>query len=121
MVLSVLGLWLGASNHCLLENIPALKFLVCSPDGEAAPHQNSDCEKDSCAAVEKAAFKTEKADVVAASPMLLLAAPLLPATRTEAQLDPSFEAFPTPAPELPVTWQFISRTALPIRAPSIAS
>lgn len=122
MVLSVLGLWLGATNHCRLEDIPALKFLVCNPHGESKPHQDKDCDNDSCATVEKAMYKTESAKVAATSPMLVLAAMFLPALQQDDRLSlSSFEQLPALAPELPVTWQFFFRTAAPPRAPSFAS
>jgi hypothetical protein len=121
IVFAVLGLWLGAANHCRLENVPALKFLACNPQAKTAPHQDNGCEQDSCATVEKAAFKTLKANVAARSPMLLLPATFVGTVRTEAQLDTSFEGFPALPPELPVTWQFSFRTAAPPRAPSFAS
>jgi len=122
MVLSVLGLWLGATNHCRLEDIPALKFLVCNPQNESGPHQDNDCEKDSCAAVEKAQYKTEKAQLKVSAPTLLLAAMFLPPVQEHADCSPSAcERFPALAPELPGTWQFSYRTAAPPRAPSFLS
>src|SRR5437870_5452960 len=90
MVLAVLGLWLGATNHCRLEHIPALKFLVCNPHGETKPHQDNDCEKDSCATVEKAAYKTEKCQVMAQAPLLMLTMLLLQAPQEDAGLGSTF-------------------------------
>jgi hypothetical protein len=123
MVLAVMGAWLLAVNHCSLENIPALKFLACADYGATQPHQENDCEKDSCATVEKASYKTESGKVAAPAPMVLLAIALVPATEEEAE--PGFHFFagviPALVPELPVAWQFSYRTAAPPRAPSIVS
>ena len=51
-VLALLGLWLAATNHCRLELVPGLSFLVCCPHDDAAPHQDDDCDTDDCAQVE---------------------------------------------------------------------
>jgi hypothetical protein len=118
LVLSVLGVWLGATNHCRLEDLPALKFLACNPESEAPAHEDSDCDQDSCVAVEKSAYKTERGRVAAADPTMLLIPTLLPSLRDDAEFKPGL--LDTLAiPELRVTWQFSLRTAAPPRAPSI--
>ena len=121
MVLSVLGLWLGGTNHCKLEDIPGLEFLVCNPHGETEPHQDNDCDEDSCAQVENATYKTEKAQIAVRAPMVLLPAILLPAPQDAELSFRSFERVPPLTPELPVSWQFSYRTAAPPRAPSFLS
>jgi len=118
----LLSLWLSATNHCKLEEIPGLSFLACC-DHSAAPHQDSDCDTDGCAQVEDGLYKTEDSNVAAQAPLLVLTVCLDEIiAETLAALPPLRANFSTVAlPELPVTWQFSFRTALPPRAPSFAS
>ena len=118
MVLAVLGLWLGAANHCLLEAMPGFTFLVCAPHGEEAPHQDRDCSTDSCATVEKGGYKTEKAVGKVSSPILVLVA-VLPSLSVDALQDVlAVQQQPDSTAERSVRWRFSSRAALPPRAPS---
>ena len=119
MVLALLALWLGATNHCRLEQIPGLEFLRCASDSEA----NADCtdDGDGCDVVEKGFYKSEECTVVAVTPVFVASFFLLPALEQIAP-PPLLSDFSMLAPpELPGTWQFFHRTALPPRAPSIAS
>ena len=119
----LLGLWLGATNHCQLEEIPGLSFLACSDDQGAASHQDSDCDTDGCAPVEQGPYKSEDPKVATQAPLLSLEIWLDAIVSAEpVAVPPVVARFLTVAlPELPVTWQFSWRTALPPRAPSIAS
>ena len=118
-MVAVLSLWLGATNHCLLEDFPILKLLACNPHSQDASHEDSDCEKDSCVTVEKSAYKTERGRVALADPTLLQIPTVLPSLEDDASPDGLIDTLA--APELPVTWQFVLRTAAPPRAPSILS
>jgi hypothetical protein len=122
-IFGLLGLWLGAANHCKLEEIPGLRFLICCDHDGAAPHQDGDCDTDGCAQVEEGLYKTEDCRVAAHAPLLLLEIPRAEIACEEvASVQVSWGDFLTVAlPELPVTWQFSFRTALPPRAPSFAS
>jgi hypothetical protein len=118
----LLGLWLGATNHCSLEEIPGLNFLMCCDHGDTAPHQDNDCETDDCAVVEDGLYKTEDSRVIAAAPLLVLPVCLLPSEAELAATRAVLSDFLTISPpELPTTWQFSFRTALPVRAPSVTS
>jgi len=121
-VLAVLALWLPATNHCKLEQIPGLAFLACCELEDSPTHQDEDCETDGCATFENQLYKTETAQIVVASPTLLLTAILSPLS---ADLCPPVTASyvpPDAAPALlPRVWQFSYRTALPPRAPSLHS
>ena len=116
-VLALLALWLGATNHCRLEQIPGLEFLQCASDTEA----NSNCDGDGCEVVENSLYKVDDAQAVAVVPAFVGAVFLLP-TVEQTPPPPLLSDFSTVAsPELPGTWQFSYRTALPPRAPSLAS
>ena len=120
MVLCVLGLWLGATNHCRLEQLPGLEFLQCASDSVT----ESDCSngEDACAAIEKGAYKTERSKVAPAGPLLLVALLGPNACRLQTPIATALVDSPLlSSPELSVTWQFSLRTALSPRAPSIVS
>ena len=119
MVLSVLGLWLGAANHCLLEDVAALKFLACNPQGQSPSHQDNDCQTDSCASVEQAAFKTEHNQLTIAAPPILQVADLVLTPNEElAPISNGLDVPTSSAASLPAAWRFHFRTAAPPRAPS---
>jgi len=115
LAFGVLALWLVATHHCQLEDVPGLAFLRCASTAPTSSH----CEGDSCQIVESAAYRISdtRAYVVAPWVALIMPAVVLEDSAT-AERTTAFETLP---PELPQSWQFISRTALPIRAPSIAS
>ena len=122
MTLTLAAVWLVATNHCKLELIPSLGFLVCCAHGDAAPHQDNDCDTDNCAAVEKSFYKSEDTQPSVTVPDFVLADSLTLSLDELARVSPVCFNLPAFAPpELPVTWQFSYRTALPPRAPSIAS
>jgi hypothetical protein len=112
-----LAIWLPATQHCQLEKVPGLGFLRCAGDrGES-----SDCAGDSCAAVEKGSYKPADYQRVAPAPVILAAAHSFELCADEFRKDLCFEVPTFPPPDLPGGWQFLTRTALPIRAPSFAS
>ena len=120
-VLAMLALWLPATNHCRLEQIPGLGFLVCCDHEATAPHQDNDCDTDGCALFENGHYRTEEPQAALPAPDLVVLAMLF----SLAQEAPCFHVAqarvraPAP-PELPRAWQFSFRAALPVRAPSIA-
>ena len=109
-----------ASMHCILEGLPGLEFLktCCFVDSGAA--NSKDCESDECV-VENENYRTEEQSVSAPQPLLLLAllSSVFEVPLPKPEVAPLF-ASESP-PELPKVWQFSQRTALPHRAPSIAS
>lgn len=107
--------------HCKLEVLPGFDFLKSCCFVDSAPSAPKDCESDGCGAVEDGGYRAEEQTISAPQPLLVLAVlfsaievpiPELPAC--------SFVTSESP-PELPRTWQFSLRTALPVRAPSLAS
>ncbi|HKS37334.1 MAG TPA: hypothetical protein VJW76_09110 [Verrucomicrobiae bacterium] len=118
---ALLVLWVPLTMHCRLESLPGMEFLACCPHEEAAPHQDSDCDDDACAVVESASYKTENGRIAIPTPVLVPALFLAPLLRLEAIPAVNHLAFEKPSPELPVSWQFSFRAALPPRAPSFVS
>ncbi len=109
-----------ASMHCIFEGVPGFDFLktCCFVDtGASSP---KDCESDGCV-VESGDYRAEEQSVSAPQPLLLLA--LLSSVIEVPLIEPQVTSLPASEspPELPKGWQFSHRTALPPRAPSIAS
>ena len=117
--LMVLALWGLAAMHCKLEALPGMAFLrsCCFADSSSASPK--DCETDSCGAVEDGKYRPEELNASAPHPVLVSALLL---AAIEAPL-PELMAHPftvaKPPPELPRSWQFSLRAALPPRAPSL--
>jgi hypothetical protein len=117
--------WVPINAHCLLESVPGLEFVRCCADAEApSPAPVGDpCKDDGCCTVESSHYQVPREETAAS--LLLLAilvevCPVIPEGVTLSEVatgDPP--AFPPP--ELPSSWQFALRTALPVRAPSLAS
>ena len=122
MTLTLAAFWLLAINHCKLEQIPGLSFLVCCDHEDAAPHQDNDCDTDGCAAVEEGFYKLEDSPPSVPAPVFIPMVSPVPALDGHARLRFARSDFSTTAPpELPVTWQFSFRAAAPPRAPSLVS
>jgi hypothetical protein len=119
-VLSVLclAMWLPATQHCKLEQLPGLGFLQCA--GESA--DESDCASDSCQTVEHGAYKTPDNQTIfsvllnAFSVMPLWELPLIP-NQKPLPLIASRQTFKSPPTD---SWESYSARALGIRGPSIS-
>jgi hypothetical protein len=122
-VLALAVLWLPVSVHCQLEQLPGLEFLsCCDHEDTTAPHQDDDCEGDACAVIESGLYKFE--DQQASAPAPDFGALEFAAFPSDQALIPAVVGGPvgsTAPPEFSRIWQFTSRTALPPRAPSLAS
>jgi hypothetical protein len=122
LTLLLVVLWPLVTSHCDLERLPGLEFLACADAPAAEPHQDNNCETDSCASVESGLYKTEDGcppvPAPSSAPSPLLTAALLETAQPAA----ASSLFSDPAPpELPKVWQFTFRTAAPPRAPSFVS
>jgi hypothetical protein len=121
LTLLLVALWPLVTSHCSLEQMPGLQFLTCADEAAAIPHQQNDCETDSCASVESGFYKTEEGRQVVPAPPLVASAILTAILRESAQpVTASRIVLDSAPPELPKVWQFSFRTALPPRAPSFA-
>ena len=124
-LLLLLAVWGLATVHCRLESLPGLEFLSCCQHEEAEKtpdHHQNDCADDGCVVVESGFCHQVKPLIAPAKPLLLgvtFVAPLL-----ELELPPgsfSVALAASAPPDIPKVWQFAHRTALPPRAPSLAS
>ena len=96
-----------------------LDFLACCAHDEVVPHQDSDCDEDGCAAVESGNYKTQEEQVFVAPPQVV--AWLVQQISTDRIDEISESILATAPPEELHAWQFVLRTALPVRAPSAVS
>ncbi len=115
-------LWLPAAAHCQLETLPGLEFLRCAISAKAPADANHGCKDCGGCTVEKSEYRSISTSLNAPAPELLT---VFLAPRQE-----SFEllpveigvGFPTTAPPgLLPSRHFLTRTALPVRAPSLAA
>ena len=111
-------MWLSATNHCLLENFSfAATDQCCATEKSAPASNNHHCEN--CDVVENIGFKFEQDNsfYFAHAAFFL---PVLPIEQSSNQQ--SFVPIEiSTQPQLPAAWQFVFRTALPVRAPSFIS
>lgn len=113
--------WAPLTAHCQLEIIPGFEFLACASN--CGPHSNSTTPDDeACCAVESAHYKPEENHpFVSAESFLVLLVHAAVDLQAVRPIDAPSDALTPVPPELPSSWQFVFRTALPVRAPSIAS
>lgn len=106
-------LWLPATLHCALEEAGLI--------GEACTVDKSDvCANDSCATVEATHYKSPDLLAVVLAPTLFVCLDLAELNPTEAIIVPLVSPERSDCPlEVPRTWHFVARAALPARAPSL--
>ena len=117
ITLVLLAIWPVVVIHCKLESISGLEFLRCATD---LP-DDSDCQGDGCETVEGATYKNPDQQRVLSQPLLVQVWTALLSTVDCELTDSSLVVAPQVPPELPKTWQFSSRAAPPVRAPSFVS
>ncbi|MEI7807980.1 MAG: hypothetical protein WCJ07_05800 [Verrucomicrobiota bacterium] len=115
-------LWLPASAHCHLEAIPGFEFFQCAIDDQPVCDPGKDCNDCGCFALEKSQYNSAQLRLTIPSPVLQ---PILflpsPTLVTALPAEVSLGILTAAPPLLLHTWQFAYRTALPARAPSLAS
>ncbi len=115
----MLAAWMPAASLCLAECAGMVERGDCCADESGG---KSDAAGHPCCFLASGLYKSHDQQRVATAPATLLTPvlpspfSLTPASVEEAALRPA----PSP-PDLPVTWQFSFRAALPPRAPSFAS
>ena len=107
--------------HCKIEGISGLRFLACE-EGRTAPHSPDDCSTKDCCTFESSVYKAEISKNLLPSPPFVVAVilTLLQGESEVQQLEQTGREINAP-PELAPSWQFVSRAALPVRAPSLLS
>ena len=115
-------LWLPASAHCQIESLSGIDLFSCASLAAPLNGGSHGCEDNGCCAVEKSQYPVSQPRLTLPAPNLLpdLFAQLLVIARS-LPAEVSFGVIGDAAPPGLKTWQFISRTALPARAPSLNS
>jgi hypothetical protein len=121
LALTVLAIWGLAAMHCKLEAVPGFDFLKSCCFADSAPSAPKDCDRDGCGAVEDGSYRSEEQTASAPQPLLVLAVFSSTIEIASPELEAHSFVASQPPPELSKVWQFSHRTALPPRAPSIAS
>lgn len=125
MMLLFAGLWLAAATHCSWEQYTNLSVFICQPTHSPNPASpSSHCDDEFCGAVEGGDYlpaqeRTSELPQAAANPSLLVS--LVQRFPDEPSSEQRYSAIPVSPPQLLNTWHFVSRAALPVRAPSVAS
>lgn len=111
--------WLPVTAHCQMEALPGFEFLECA--SHSAP-SGDDCSENGCCAVESSSYQASRHEDTNVAVVFLHEIP-----RAAIAVDVSLQErihlgiLTAAPPELARSWQFVSRTALPVRAPSVAS
>ena len=107
--------WVPITAHCNLEKIAGLEFLHCPSDTP----ESSNCEGDGCQTVESGSYKISDNSELVPRPVFCVVAYVMerPAEYVQPLVDP-LQLLSSPPPDLPRIWQFVSRAAMPVRAPS---
>jgi len=121
IALLLLAVWMPATMCCALERAGVPFFQQCCEDDSAESSPEAPCTDKTCCLLESGNYQT-------ANPVPLVVTPesvfsLLALVFIEPpQPKPGSAGLSDSSPsELSVGWQFLSRTALPPRAPSLAS
>ena len=117
VALLLVALWVPTTAHCLFEAAGIIEGDgCCGADGDCS---SPSCQA-SCSILESATYHLPKSDPD--TPVLIavwLACEF--SVTTEATPQDELILVSDAPPELSATWQFVSRAALPVRAPSILS
>lgn len=125
-MVSLLALtWVLLTSHCRIEAMPGFEFLRCATDVHATDTTNEGgdpCKETGCCSIESAQYHAPRQHEIA--PVVIAA--IVPAddfgiVEQSLPKEVSLGILTAAPPELPSSWQFLSRTALPPRAPSLAS
>lgn len=110
--------WLPVTSHCQMEVLPGLEFLQCGTDNS----QPDNCGDSGCCAVESSSYQTTRNDESCPLIVLnLLALVPVPVVESSLPQEVSLGVLTSAPPEISRSWQFLSRSALPVRAPSSVS
>lgn len=124
VALVMMAVWLPAQSHCLLERAGWLWSGDCCPevDGTSESPAKAPCSEQICCNLDSPTYKLDDEQTVVQAPAAFLLGPARPVPIELAPLAERPQRLcPLASPELPVTWQFSRRAALPPRAPSLPS
>jgi hypothetical protein len=119
VALALLALWPLAMKHCKLESMPGFAFLQCAV-ATAGPHDSAtDCEH--CCSVEKSQYRADHVPLKIPPPELVMDCSVALSPSTALPAEACVGILTAAPPSLFYSRHFVSRTALPVRAPSFVS
>ena len=125
VIVALLALaWVPLTSHCILESIPGLEFLRCACDTQltSTSSRGDPCQDDGCCAVESAQYQSPRQqDLIPIVVFAILPAEVFVVLGPSLPPKVSLGIVTSAPPDLPASWQFSFRTALPVRAPSFIS
>jgi hypothetical protein len=113
--------WAPLTSHCQLESLPGLEFLHCAPAAHPSTDGGDPCQDGACCSIESANYQSPRPqEILTVLPTVLPAASFgLLERPVPVEVQPGIPTADPPG--LQNSWQFSFRTALPPRAPSLAS
>ena len=117
--------WVLLTSHCKIEAVPGFEFLRCATDvhePSESERSGDPCKDAGCCSVESAQYHAPRQHEIA--PVIVFDIIPMDNFGVVEQCLPkevSLGILTAAPPELPTSWQFSLRTALPVRAPSLAS
>ncbi len=118
--LTLLAAWLPATSHCLLGSVRAVADTCCEDGHESEPDPvqgNDDCG--TCSNVESGDYQLSAKDNLSFRFHSVLTWGLVLPRQPNVTLSAAQHLSGRAPPDLVVRWQFLTRTAIPGRAPAI--
>jgi len=120
--LLLLGLWAACSVNCAFEGLSRAEPLTCCNDkggaSDESPVSSSHC---ACSVLVSGAYVPHSQARLMALPADAISASFALGSYQTSTAQPCVAGPDSSPPELAGTWQFLVRTALPVRAPSSVS
>jgi hypothetical protein len=114
-------LWLPASVHCQIESLSGFELLQCHVASASQDANDHGCDENDCCLVEQTDYCPGTSRVVNLFPVALWSVFFLPMEIAASSPAVALSNPVTSPPFLIKSWPFLSRTALPVRAPSSVS
>ena len=114
--------WITVTSHCRFETLPGLEFLQCASDLQVPDEDGDPCDEGRCCPVESAKYQPPRQQEIL--PIVFETA--LPVddfgiVEKSLPVEVRLGILTAAPPELQASWLFSHRTALPVRAPSLAA
>lgn len=117
--------WVLATAHCNFETLPGFEFLKCESGehtSDAGDSSDDTCKDRGCCSLEAAAYQVPQHQEIMPDLGAILLTPIEPLiVEKSLPREVSLGILTAAPPDLPVSWMFHHRTALPPRAPSVDS
>jgi hypothetical protein len=121
-MVSLLALtWVLLTSHCRIEAMPGFEFLRCSTDVHESSEGGDPCKEAGCCSLESAQYQAPRQQEI--TPIVVVAiipGDIFGVVEQTLPKEVSLGILTAAPPELPASWLFSLRTALPPRAPSLA-